>query len=265
MRSSLTLALVAGLLAPPMGLLASSTGSALSFPRAAVVLEPTEVRTDISFDGARVKVLGSVVEGYQVAVLCRGPATDLELKKKGKVLGVLWMSVGDVHLENVPSLYLLATSGPLAGLAAARALEALGLGYDAIGQASLNRVPAVDRPMILGQLRQLKEREQLFAVREGAVRLEPGAGGTRLFQVECPLPSRIPQGDYEVQVFGFRDGRGELVGSAPLRVRPRGITGAIATLVAERPLLHGILAVIIAIVAGLLCAVMFGRGSQKGH
>ncbi len=234
-------------------------------PAASILVEPAEVRTDLSFDGATVSVVGSVLEGQQVAVLCRGHGTDLALKRKGKVAGILWMNVGEVHFNDLPSLYLLSTSAPLARLAPPQRLVELGLGFDAVEAHSASAVPPGQRPALVQQLVALKEHEGLFAIHEGTVRLGRGAAGTTLVRAECRLPASTRAGDYEVVLYGFKDGRGQLLGSAPLRVAPRGLCGLIASVVERRPLLHGLLAVVIAIVAGLACGIVFGRGGHKAH
>jgi uncharacterized protein (TIGR02186 family) len=228
-------------------------------PRAAIQLVPEEVRANLFFNGSAVEVQGTVLPGYEVAVVCRGKAGHLALRRKGKVWGVLWMNVADVTFDNIPSLYLLSTSAPIASLAPAAVLEQLGIGYPAL--ASQNG----DDRSSFQELLKIKEKEGIFAVHEGAVKLVPGAGGVRQVRAECALPSTVPVDTYDVQLFGFKEGTGELLCSEPMEVKQVGVAQFMSSLVQSRPLLHGLFAVIVAVAAGLLTGFVFGGSSKKAH
>jgi uncharacterized protein (TIGR02186 family) len=209
-----------------------------------------------------VEVQGTVLPGYEVAILCRGKAGPLAVKRKGKVWGVLWMSVGTVSFDDIPSLYLLSTSAPLASLAPPAVLAQLGIGYPALATlAGRER----DQQSFFRELVKIKEKEGIFAVHEGAVQLLPGAGGIRQVRAACVLPSTVPTDGYEVQLFGFKDGSGELLCARSMEVKQVGMAHFMSSLVASRPLLHGIFAVIVAVAAGLLTGFVFGGSSKKAH
>jgi uncharacterized protein (TIGR02186 family) len=231
-------------------------------PRAAIQLVPNEVEANLFFHGSEVEVQGTVLPGYEVAVVCRGKASHLALRRKGKVWGVLWMNVGDVAFDDIPSLYLVSTSAPLASLAPAAVLEQLGIGYPAL--AALAGQGGEEQPFFQ-ELVKIKEKEGIFAVREGAVKLLPGAGGIRQVRAECALPSTVPMEGYEVQLFGFKEGTGELLCSKAMEVRQVGVAHFMSSLVQSHPLLHGFFAVIVAVAAGLLTGLVFGGSSKKGH
>jgi len=231
-------------------------------PRAVIQLVPEEVEANLFFNGAKVEVQGTVLPGYEVAILCGGKASHLALRRKGKVWGVLWMSVGDVAFDHIPSLYLLNTSAPLASLAPPAVLEQLGIGYPAL--AALAGQDGEEQPFFQ-ELVKIKDKEGIFAVREGAVKLLPGAGGIRQVRAECALPSTVPMEGYEVQLFGFKEGNGELLCSKPMEVKQVGLARFMSSLVQGRPLLHGFFAVIVAVAAGLLTGLVFGGSSKKLH
>jgi hypothetical protein len=224
-----------------------------------IQLIPEGVEANLFFNGAKVEVQGTVLPGYEVAVLCRGKASPLALRRKGKVWGVLWMNVGDVAFDRIPLLYLLSTSAPLARLAPPAVLEQLGIGY-----AALARQNGDDQPFFQ-ELVKIKEKEGIFAVHEGTVQLLPGAGGIRQVRAECALPSTVAVDAYEVQLFGFKEGTGELLCSEPMEVKQVGVAHFMSSLVQSRPLLHGFFAVVVAVAAGLLTGFVFGGSSRKAH
>jgi len=229
-------------------------------PRAVIQLVPEEVEANLFFNGAKVEVQGTVLPGYEVAVLCVGKENHLALRRKGRVWGVLWMNVGEVAFDHIPSLYLLNTSAPLASLASPAVLEQLAIGYGALG--ALAGQNGDDQPFF-HELIKIKEKEGIFAVREGAVKLAPGAGGIRQVRAECALPPTLPMEEYEVQLFGFKEGKGELLCSKSIEVKQTGVADFMASLVQRRPLLHGFFAVIVAVAAGLLTGLVFGGSSKK--
>jgi uncharacterized iron-regulated membrane protein len=82
---------------------------------------------------------------------------------------------------------------------------------------------------------------------------------------QCHLPAKAPSGDYEVRLFVFNAGRGELLHIARLQVRPVGATAFISSLAQHQGLLYGVVAVIIALVVGLLTGFVFGLAAKTGH
>ena len=126
---------ISGLLLSAGLLVAASTPAvSASRPESTIWMkvEPAAIGVDLFYKGASVHVEGVIPAGYDAAILCGGQEGSIELKRKGKVAGFLWMNVAEVVFEDVPSLYLLSTSGALAKLAPPPVLEELGVGYPAL-------------------------------------------------------------------------------------------------------------------------------------
>lgn len=228
-------------------------------------VDPTEIGVNLFYKGASVDVEGVVPSGYDVAVVCTGQKGSIELKRKGKVAGFLWMNVAELVFEDVPSLYLLSTSAALDELAPAPVLEELGVGYAAL-ESRVRRSP--DRTVQDADFREflkLKESERLYSYEEGGVELEAGPDRAMHVSVECWLPTKAPWGEYEIRLLGFKAGRGELLRTERLELGPVGVTARISTLATRQGLLYGIFAVVIALGVGLLTGLAFGLASKKGH
>jgi uncharacterized protein (TIGR02186 family) len=226
---------------------------------------PETVEVGGFFHGTTVEVVGELPVGYQAAVLLAGGERTLQLKKKGRAWGVLWMSVGGVEFQHVPELYLLAASAGLDDLAPAAERQRLVLGLDMLG-ASLKTVPQEEDSGVLArELVKLKQHEGLFGFTEGTMRLTPESGAPGLLSVQFPLPARVREGSYEVRLWGFRDGIGTLMATSTLTVRRVGVTRLVGTLARQHGFFYGILAVLAALGVGLLTGALFGRGSAKGH
>ncbi len=83
--------------------------------------------------------------------------------------------------------------------------------------------------------------------------------GSYLFRATFDLPANVPLGEYEADVYLWREGR--LLGkfSSKLEIEKRGFERFVYEVAHKRPLLYGIAAVIIAIAAGFAAAAAFRK------
>jgi uncharacterized protein (TIGR02186 family) len=228
-------------------------------------VEPHELEADMFYRGGTVRVTAKVPQGYQVALVCAGNDEQLELKQQGKRLGLLWMSVGEVAFNHVPGLYLLHTSAELEDLAPPHVLEDLGVGFAALRERATGDDGSPPDEELFGELVKLKESEGLFRYAVGSVHTEPLTADTMLATTEFRLPPKAAHGVYQIVAYGFREGDGELLGTGSLRLTRSGAVTFISSLAREHGMLYGLLAVLIAIGAGLLTGFVFGLRMKKGH
>jgi hypothetical protein len=247
----------------------AASSPAVSAPRPESInsmrIDPTEIGVGLFYKGASVHVEGVIPAGYDAAILCRGQESSVELKRKGKVGGFLWMNVAEVVFEDVPSLYLLSTSSALAKLAPPSVLEELEVGYPALESRALRSSARTAQEGDFREFLKLKESEKLYSYEVGRMNFEPRPDGAIHVSAECWLPTKAPWGEYEVRLFGFEAGRGELLGTERLQLGPVGVTARVSALATRHGLLYGILAVLIALGVGLLTGLAFGLASKKGH
>ncbi len=245
-----------------------SASAAASPPRIAAALteELVEIRSD--FDGATLTVFGAV-EGVQpgddVVVAVRGPDRDLRVMKKRRVLGV-WVNAAPVRFEDVSSYYAVASTRPLSEFASFGALRrnAIGMAHLPLSAPETQRtqtlfgVPGVRvsdlGPEIVDYREAVvrnKSRSLLYVEADSGVEmLEGGLFIARLF-----LPSETPVGEYTIDVYLFRGGEPVAQRETGLRVAKAGLERALYDLAHDRPILYGLLALILAGLAGWLAAV----------
>lgn len=228
-------------------------------------VDPETVGVRLFYSGAKVHVEGSAPRGWEVAFVCTGKEGRVHLKKKGKVGGVLWMNTGEVEIDHVPSLYLLATSRSLEKAGCLASFKELGVGRGALQSGAVIRPGGEDETRIFDEFIKLKEKEGLYSFAEGALKREPGGDGTLGCSADFFLPAKVPEGEYEVRLYGFHDGTGRLMGTRTLTVEQAGIAAWIKSTAQERGLLYGILSVVIALAAGLVTGVLFNLGPRGGH
>ncbi|MGB9203819.1 MAG: TIGR02186 family protein [Terriglobales bacterium] len=228
---------------------------------------PERVEIDLSYNGANIEVGAEVPAGYEAAVRLMSRPERLELKKLGKKAGLLWMGAGTVTFENIPVVYQVLSTAPLAGLGPQALRAQWMLGYESLIP---DHAPGAD---LRGELAGLKEHGGLFALREGALvrrgksasLVAPGADAPQRLRGTFRLPASAPAGDYSVDLIGFKDQRAVHLASATLHIEHAGAVRIVRRLAIDHGLTYGAAASLIAIVVGLLTGVLFRSKSNEGH
>lgn len=222
---------------------------------ATLTVTPARIDMGTNFDGRTLKVEGTAPEGSDVVLRFTGAADELHLREKGKVFGLLWMNVGTVGFENVPKVMLVESSKPFGELGPAAepfSLESLMrvIEVKEAGAAELDFDPAAE-------LLLLKEREHLFRQTEGAVSLGAAKDGMRSFSAEIAVPSSLAPGQYTVQAVALSGDK--IVGQAqvPVTAKLVSLPRWLHDLAFNHGTLYGILATVIAILAGFIIGLIF--------
>lgn len=239
-----------------------TAGNALAEEDMKIIVEPDHVKVGLFYGGREIHVRTDMPAAHDVVIKVSGINKDLELKKKGKKGGVLWMNVGDLSYHDVPSLFIIKSSRPLKKLSSKGKLKQMGIGYDAL-EAGITSGEE-DKGSFFGELIKLKEKEGIFSVDEKGVELRSLESGRQEANVTLFMPPKAPRGEYQVEVFGFKEGQGSLLGSRTIKLDFTSTTAFISNLANNHGLLYGCLASAIAIIAGLITGFIFG-GKVEAH
>ena len=238
--------------------------SAASYIKAHV--SPEAVDIGAFFNGAKVYVAGDVSPDSEVVVRLSGMGQDVALKKKGKILGLLWMNLDTVTIHNVPNLYLVYISKDFNPTAEALPdkWEELGLGFAALKkQVDISSAEA-ESEALFEEFLKLKESEGLYAIETGEITYGEAESGGKSFRAVVQIPPRLTPGKYLVESFAVKDGAVAARTTAELQVKQVGLPAFISRLAFNHGALYGLLAAIIAIAAGLLMGVIF-KGEKGAH
>lgn len=205
------------------------------------------------YNGAAMKVEGQAPEGCQVVLRFTGAPEDVRMKRKGKALGLLWMNMDNLHFTNVPKVCIIETSAPLSGMGAAGA--SLGLA-GVSGGIGIEPDPA-DRAELLAELLKLKQGEGLYRLSEGGVALGASRDGMREFSATLDIPSRLSPGAYSVEVFAVKDAAVVARSARSVDVELQGVPSIMADLAFNHGAWYGVLASVVAILAGLGIGLVF--------
>ncbi len=251
-------------------------------------VSPETIGVDLDFSGTDVTIDGTTLGDAEVVLAIDGPPESVKMKKQGKVMGLLWMTVEQAEVENMPSFHVVHSSNPIDELLTRE--EQVRLGVDPAATFIINEARAVSTddgsPLseekateFVSALRDMYIKDGRYAPCVSCHSTEPQAGAASMgampassgiIRVEdgrwdtvISLPSDTPLGDYSVQAYYVRDG--QVVGSdtATFNVEKVGVVDSLGTMAEDNAPLYGAMSLGIAIVIGLTIGLVFRRGG--GH
>jgi uncharacterized protein (TIGR02186 family) len=224
------------------------------------------IQIGLSYRGDEIHFFGvNPVAGADVITRLTAEKDEvIKLSVKGKV-GPFWMTVKQYEVTGAPFVYKIHANKPVKEIISDDLARELELGYPAIKhkiKMHLVRGKAEpgDEDKIFQGLINIKESDNLYNIVEDPARLEIAGG--KLFKHYFRFPPKATEGNYQVETFAFKNG--ELVGYGKdvIRIQKVGLESWLTKTSQESPVFYGIMAVLIAIGAGLGVGMIFRKG---GH
>ncbi len=232
---------------------------------------PTMLITDISqgridinttFKGADLLVYGaiqypagSIPDGVpDIAVVVRGPAEPITIRKKARVAGV-WINTDSVRFETVPGFYSVATTRPIAQIADDRTTAIYEIGVGNLQLSPASGASGDQTAVFEAGLIAAKRRQGLFAEAEGTVTLTRNV----LYSARITIPAAVPVGEYAAEIYLIRKGRVIASSTTPITIDKSGFERWIYVAAHEHSLLYGLAAVAAALFAGWVASVVTRR------
>lgn len=209
-----------------------------------------------SFTGATVVLFGVLTndKGVDVVAVLRGPEQTLVVRKKRKTAGI-WLNRSEAVFHDVPGYYAMASSGPLNTLLPAEHRLRKEIGLENVNF-KLSRNPEMGNPNDYRQaLVRHKVKQGLFFLE--VVPVEFVRGG--LFRLRFSFPSNVIPGLYTATVYEIGEGEILAGGTIELAIRKAGLEERIFQTAHDSPWLYGILAVVLALMAGWVASAVFRR------
>lgn len=233
---------------------------ALAGEEAVVGLSQNRVSITANFDGSEILVFGAVKREapppdgapLQVIVTVEGPASPAEVLKKNRRYGI-WINTERVEIDAAPRFYAIATTRPL--------FEILSHTEDLRHRISIPRaIRSVGAPPEVSDSARFTDSLIRLRQESGHYRLEAGQvflSQDTLFQASFVLPSNLTEGSYKVRVFLTRNKVVLDEHGTRLDVRKVGLERFLYLLAHRQPWAYGILAIVIAVMAGWSASAIF--------
>lgn len=223
-------------------------------PDLVVDLSQARVSITSAFQGENILLFGMFDPPGDVVVVVAGPPARETVLRKERFLG-LWLNTGRQAFDNVPAYYAIAASQPLPRLLARGGGEILSLDDRLALVKSVGERAHADLIEFREGLVEVKRREGLYPAAIGQVTVQ----ANRLFRVDLPFPSTLPEGNYEVRAYLMREGRIVAAVSRPLPVGKVGFNAQLAGWAAHDGPLYGLAAVLLALSVGWLGGAVMRR------
>jgi hypothetical protein len=231
---------------------------------ASLRIDPPEIPINLFYSGAQVQVTGVSRGTPGLLLLCSGESHRVELKEKQHLWGLLWVSAGDIAFQNVPSLFNLVSSK--SNSVTMSEWTSAGLGFAALEAQIVPQKGDERLHRCFSEFIKLKKHEGLYSIHEGGLEVHPLGDGWQEFSTSIFFPSAAGPGTYRFHLMGYDNGKAVELTSGMVSVRLAGTVAFIRSLSLEHGLVYGIFAVLVALGAGLLTGLVFGRRTRKfGH
>ncbi len=222
-------------------------------------LSENMVAITTNFTGSQILVYGAIRRDapeppgtLEVVVTVEGPSGAVTVRKKSRRWGI-WMNTASATITRAPSFYAIASSGPMAQAMSAtdnlRYQVTVPRAIRSVGVASA----VADAPDFLDALIRLRTAEGRYIIDEGGVSVVQQT----LFRADFSLPADLVEGDYRVRMFITRNGQVVDQHQEVIQVTKAGLERWINTLAQTQPLIYGLLALVLAVVAGWAASAAF--------
>lgn len=229
----------------------------IAFPVQAekIVADMSQNRVAITanFDGSEILIFGAVqrdtpapdTDPLEVIITVSGPPKPTTVRKKDKRAGI-WVNVDSFELHEAPSFYAIATTAPLTEILNETEDQLYRISIpQAIHSAAPGSTSEKERAFTQSLIR-IQSAADLYQENPGTVVLNDDT----LFNTSVKLPSNLTEGHFTTRIFLTRGGQVVDLFQTEIEVQKVGLERWLYSLAHEKPLIYGIMSLVIAIVAG---------------
>jgi uncharacterized protein (TIGR02186 family) len=228
-----------------------------------LTVNPDRVTVGAFYHGTDLAVTADAPHCDAVVLMLESAAKRVVLSRKGR-LGVIWMNVAQVTVNGAPEVYILASSDDVGRICSREQRNTLGIGFDALE----SRMEFSSNKPLTG-----KEFEHFLKLKTNAgtyradvpVVLRPEGEGRMAVAASIPLPSAVPVGHYNLVAYCFEGGRMIEKASASVLIEKTGLARLEYELAHEHAAAYGVIAVLVAMVAGITMGVAFTSRGRQSH
>jgi len=183
------------------------------------------------------------------------------LRKKGKVAGVLWMNVGSLKLDHVPSLYYLRSTRKVEDILSGEERNRNVIGYEALAHHADAQGISDDKEKSrwFEEFIKFKEASQLYGVSSGNI-ITAEKDGKHTYYTLSDWPHQARPGNYTVTVYAVKDHKVVETAESHVLVEQVGMVKSLAGMAKDNAVLYGILSILAALGAGFGVGMVFRKG-----
>ncbi len=224
---------------------------------------PNEIEIGAFFQGAQVTVQGEIHPGSQAVLEVIGQPLEEKLMRKGR-RGFLWMNVGEIQIMGAPCLYLVKSTNP--SLLYPSQNHEAPWGYQALEKQVTfsGQLRQGEEGALFKQFLELKESEGLYSNSPRPLKAITSDPDQSTVEGSFNIPAKVTPGNYSLRLSVIQNGQVVSQKFADFKVMKIGFPALLSSLAYQHGALYGILAVVIALVAGFLMGFLF-KGKGGAH
>ncbi|MCE3255822.1 MAG: hypothetical protein K0R25_1316 [Rickettsiaceae bacterium] len=220
-------------------------------------ISANEINIDTKFTGAEVLLFGAKGDAGDIIVTIRGPRKDYLVSKKSKFLDI-WYNKDRLKFKNTYSYYAFFSSNS-ESIIDPKLLSELEIGEDQINfNISGDRNTAMESEFKIEFADKL-EQKNLYSTNHNSIEFLDET----LFKVMLKFPKNVARGVYIVEIYLVDENNLVAFQSIPIKVHQVGISAEIDQFAHDRPVLYGICAVLMAVIAGFVANYIFTKLFNK--
>jgi uncharacterized protein (TIGR02186 family) len=219
-------------------------------------------RIDIGFmyHGSSVSIRGVSDQGTDLVIKITSEGGHHTLRQKGRV-GVLWMNVGTLKFEHVPSVYFLQSTKNIDDILPPGEQLKYGLGYKALAEESEItplKNPA-EKETWFNEFLKYKKASRVYSVASGNISLTE-KDGKQNYYIKMDWPYQAAPGEYLVNVYSVKDKKVVEQAQTKVVVQQVGIVKSLAGMAKNNGAFYGLISVLAALGAGFGVGLIFRKG-----
>ena len=173
------------------------------------------------------------------------------------------MNVGELAFEPVPTTFMVFSSKKLSEILDKQEQLKHDIGYFALSQKIKVEPEPQNKGYWIREFIRFKEKLRLYRQISDVVKVKETPKGCD-FSLSLHWPYQAPPKTYKLTVFAVKDNKIIDKCSKDIKIEKVGLLKTISNLAFSNPAIYGIIAIIIAVVAGIGVGMIFG-GGKGGH
>ncbi len=227
-------------------------------------VKPNHIGISFFYNGTNMHISGHSEQIGDIAVVISDKPETLVLRRKEKVKGLFWMNVGEISFNPVPITFMVFSSRPIGEILKKDQIVKYGIGYHSLFQkVKIDPDPGKDKIKWIKEFIHFKENLRLYCERFNSIKIKKGPSSQDFF-LSFHWPYQAPPGIYNVSVYLIKDKKVSDQCFKTIKIEKVGLLNTISNLAFNQPAIYGIIAIIIAVVAGIGVGLIFG-GGKGGH
>ena len=219
------------------------------------------ISIDFFYHGSNVSVRGVADPDADLIIKISAPEEHQALRQKGKVGGLLWMNVGTINFEHVPSLYFLASTKKVEDILSKNEMDKDVLGYQALAR-HVELKPIKDeeeKAKWFNEFVKYKQNSKLYSVASNNITFTRENGKQNYYTL-FEWPYQAVPGVYTVTVYAVKNNRIVEKVESKVQVEQAGVVKRLAGMAKNNAAVYGILSILAALGAGFGVGLVFRKG-----